>query len=282
MKRDFKDYIDQKSLKLYLNQISKFSPLSQEEERVLGEQIQKGDRNALKKLIEANLRFVVAYVKKYTGMGMSLFDLINEGNLGLIEAAKRFDPKRKVKFISYAVWWIRQAAVHALTQYSRIYHLPQKLSDRISDMKRKTAELKAELGRDPTREEIARRMRTTSDEVEDLELFDEKNVSLSDKLYNDSMEVGDKIKDSLAPSVEYQIIKNSIQQQIRELLGELDEKAAIVLKLRFGLDDDKPRTLQEIGDMLNLTRERIRQIEKKAMRKLGRSHKLQQLRGYLN
>ncbi len=277
------DVLDQKNLKNYLNQISKFPTISQEEEKKLGALIQKkGDKDAQKKLIEANLRFVVSFVKKYQGMGISLLDLIHEGNLGLIEAAKRFDPKRNVKFISYAVWWIRQAIIHALTQYSRIYHLPQKLSDRISDMKRKAFELKAELGREPTREEIAKRMKIAIDEVEDLEIFDGKNVSLSDKLYDESMEVEDKLRDSLTPSVEYQIVKNSIEQQIRELLGTLDEKESRVLKLRFGLDDDKPQTLQEIGDMMHLTRERIRQIEQKAMRKLGRSHKLKQLKGYLN
>ncbi|UCC41508.1 MAG: RNA polymerase sigma factor RpoD/SigA [Candidatus Aminicenantes bacterium] len=276
------DILDQKNLKKYLNQISKFPIISQDEEKRLGRLIQKGDKNALKDLIEANLRFVVSFVKKYQGMGIGLLDLIHEGNLGLIEAAKRFDPKRNVKFISYAVWWIRQAIIHALTQYSRIYHLPQKLSDRISDMKKKAYSLKGELGREPTREEIARRMGITTDEVEDLELFDEKNVSLSDKLYNESAEVEDKLKDSLTPSVEYQIVKNSIQQQIRDLLEELDEKEARVLKLRFGLDDDRPRTLQEIGDMMHLTRERIRQIEQKAMRKLSRSHNLKQLKGYLN
>jgi RNA polymerase primary sigma factor len=276
------DVLDQKNLKKYLSQISKFPTISQEEEKRLGGLIQKGDKDAQKKLIEANLRFVVSFVKKYQGMGIGLLDLIHEGNLGLIEAAKRYDPKRNVKFISYAVWWIRQAIIHALTQYSRIYHLPQKLSDRISDMKKKIFELKGELGRDPTREEIAKRMGIRTDEVEDLELFDEKNVSLSDKLYDDSAVVEDKLKDSLAPSVEYQIVKNSIQQQIRELLEELDAKETRVLKLRFGLDDDRPRTLQEIGDIMNLTRERIRQIEQKAMRKLSRSHQLRQLKGYLN
>lgn len=276
------DYLDSKNLKLYLDQISRFPVLTQQAEMELGERIQKGDKEALRELIEANLRFVVSYVKKYKGMGLSLPDLINEGNLGLIEAAKRFDPGRKVKFISYAVWWIRQAIIHALTQYSRIYHIPQKLSDQISEMKRVKAQLKKELGREPTREEIAKRMRITRDDVEDMELIEEKNISLSDKFFDDEVEVGDRIKDTLSPSVEVQIIKNSIQEQIRQILDELDEKEALVLKLRFGLDDNTPHTLQEIGDKLNLTRERIRQIEQKAMRKLSRSHGLQQLRGYLN
>jgi RNA polymerase primary sigma factor len=282
MRDDFTDYLDSKNLRSYLGQISKFPILSQDEERKLGELIRKGDKNAQKKLIEANLKFVVSYAKKYRGMGLSLFDLINEGNLGLIEAAKRFDPKRNVKFISYAVWWIRQAIIHALTHYSRTYFIPQRLSDKISEMKKKTAELKVELGRDPMREEIAKRMRITVEEVEDLEELDKKDFSLSDKLGDESLVVEDRIKDELAPSVEYQIVKNSIQQQIRALLGELGEKEALVLRLRFGLDDDQPRTLQEIGNKLNLTRERIRQIEKKAMRKLAHSNRLQQLKGYLN
>lgn len=282
MRDDSRDYLDSKNLKLYLDQISRFQTLTQKEEKKLGKLIQKGNKGALQKMIEANLRFVVVYVKKYRGMGLGLPDLINEGNLGLIEAAKRFDPNRNVKFISYAVWWIRQAVIHALTQYSRIYHIPQKVSDQISEMKRTDSQLKKELGREPTREEIARRMRITSKDVEDMEILAEKKISLSDKYFDEDVEVGDRIKDTLSPSVEYQIIKNSVQDQIRQLLEELDEKEALVLKLRFGLDDDMPRTLQEIGDMVNLTRERIRQIEQKAMRKLARSHRLQQLRGYIN
>jgi RNA polymerase primary sigma factor len=282
MPRKKGDYLDSKNLKLYLDQISRFPVLSQEEEGRLGRRIHKGERDALRRLIEANLRFVVSYVKKYKGMGLSLPDLINEGNLGLIEAAKRFDPNKKVKFISYAVWWIRQAIIHALTQYSRIYHIPQKLSDQISEMKKVSSRLKKELGREPTREEIAERMGITREDVEDMELIEEKNISLSDKYYDDDVEVSERIKDTISPSVEVQIVKNSIQEQIRQILEELDDKEALVLKLRFGLDDNQPRTLQEIGDRLSLTRERIRQIEQKAMRKLSRSHKLQQLRGYLN
>lgn len=282
MTNDNRSYLDFKNLRTYLSQIAKYPILTQAEEKKIGKRIQKGDKEALKKLIEANLRFVVSYVKKYKGMGMGMFDLINEGNLGLIEAAKRFDPDRNVKFISYAVWWIRQAIIHALTRSSRAYHVPQKLSDKISEMKRKESQLKTELGRNPTREEIAKRMRLSVDEVEDLELLDEKDVSLSDTFYDEDREMGDRIEDSITPSVEYQIIKNSIQEQIRELLKGLDEKEIFVIKSRFGLDDDKPQTLQEIGDELKLSRERVRQIEQKAMRKLARSHSLQQLRGYLN
>lgn len=279
---EYQDVLGAKNLRLYLEQISKFPMYSESDEKEIGVLIRKGDKEAVKNLIQANLRFVVSYVKKYQGMGMSLLDLINEGNLGLIEAAKRYDPRRNVKFISYAVWWIRQAVIHALAHYSRIYHIPQKLSDQIFLMKKKAAVLKAELGREPTRLEIAKSMGITAEDVEDLEILEGKEVSLSDRFNEDDMEMEEKISDEISPSVEYQIIKNSIQHQIRDLLGELEEKEALVLKLRFGLDDDQPRTLQEIGDKLHLTRERIRQIEQKAMRKLSRSHKLQQLRGYLN
>jgi RNA polymerase primary sigma factor len=276
------DFFDSRNLKIYLNQISKFPIYSEAEEKELGRRVQSGDKNAIKALIESNLRFVVSYVKKYRGMGLSLLDLINEGNLGLIEAAKRYDPGRNVRFISYAVWWIRQAVIHALTSSARIYNLPQKLSDQITLMNKKVSLLKTELDREPTREEIARSMGISEDDVEDLETLAEREVSLSDRRPDSDLEVGGKIKDDASPSVEYQIVKSSIEHQIREILGELDEKEALVLKLRFGLDDDRPRTLQEIGMELNLTRERIRQIEQKAMRRLSRSHNLQQLRGYLN
>jgi len=282
MRDKYGDSLEARNLKRYLEKIAKFPLLSPDEEKELGRQIQGGDKDALKKLTESNLRFVVSYVKKYRGMGLSLLDLINEGNLGLIEAAKRFDPEKNVKFISYAVWWIRQAVIHSLSKYSRIYHLPQKLSDQISEMKKLSAQLKKDLNREPTREELANKMKTSEETIEDLELLSSRNISLSDKFYDDDVEVGDRISDSITPSVEYQIVKNSIEEQIRSMLNELDDKEALVLKLRFGLLGDRSHTLQEIGDQLNLTRERIRQIEKKAMRKLSHSHKLQQLRGYLN
>jgi len=279
---DYRDFIDARNLKHYLEEIAKFPILTEAEEKAIGERIRQGDQEALQILVKSNLRFVVSYVKKYRGMGLSLLDLIDEGNVGLIEAARRFDPSRGVRFVSYAVWWIRQAIVHALSAYSRIFNIPQKLADQISMMKKKTAELKAELGRDPTREETARTLGISETDLDDLRILDERNLSLSDKVNDDDLEVEDRIGDASSPPVEYQIIKASVQQQIRGILGELDEKEALVLKLRFGLDDDRPLTLQEIGARLKLTRERIRQIEQKAMRKLSRSQKLQHLRGYLN
>ncbi|MBC7361193.1 MAG: sigma-70 family RNA polymerase sigma factor [Candidatus Aminicenantes bacterium] len=280
---NYQDYLESRNLKLYFEEISKIPPITEEEEKELAERLKKGDPEAIRRLIEGNLRFVVSYVKKYQGMGLSLLDLINEGNLGLVEAAQRFDPSRNVKFISYAVWWIRQAIIHALSQSSHYYNLPQKTSDKISRMNREMEALRKELGREPTRDEIAQRLQMTPEEVADLELIQEKGLSLSDKLGEDEeLVVEDRVSDELTPSVEYQIIKNSIEQQIREVLNELDEREALVLKLRFGIDGEEPMTLQEIGDRLGLTRERIRQIEQKAMRKLAKSQKLKQLRGYLN
>ena len=279
---DYRNFLDARNLKHYLEEIAKFPALTEAEEKALGDRIRQGDQEALQILVKSNLRFVVSYVKKYRGMGLSLLDLIDEGNVGLIEAARRFDPSRGVRFVSYAVWWIRQAIVHALTVYSRIFNIPQKLADQISLMKKKTAELKVSLGRDPTREETARALGISETDLDDLQILDERNLSLSDKVNDDDLEVEDRISDASSPSIEYQIIKASVQQQIRGILGELDEKEALVLKLRFGLDDDRPLTLQEIGARLKLTRERIRQIEQKAMRKLSRSQKLQHLRGYLN
>ena len=279
---DYRDFFDSRNIKHYLEEIAKFPPLTEEEEKRIGERIRRGDKDALQTLIKSNLKFVVSYVKKYRGMGLGLLDLIDEGNVGLIEAAKRFDPSRGVRFVSYAVWWIRQAIIHALTLSSRITRIPQKLADQISLMKKKTAELKSELGRDPNREEIAKAMGLSETDIEDLEILGERNLSLSDRAGDEDTEVEDRISDTTSPSVEYQIIKAAVQQQIRDVLHELDEKEALVLRLRFGLDDDRPRTLQEIGQLLKLTRERIRQIEQKAMRKLSRSQNLQHLRGYLN
>lgn len=267
----------------YLQDVEKY-PLIQDprEERELARRARQGDKEAAERLVTANLRFVISYVKKYQGRGLGLAELVCIGNEGLLKAVKKFDPDKGVKFISYAVWWIRQAVIHSLTASARITHVPQKISDQMLLMKRKVAQLSAGLGREPNREEIAAAMKMTVSEIEDLALLENKEISLNDRFDEDGQGLEEKIGDPISPSVEYQIIKASILNQVREILSELDEKEATVLKLRFGLDDDRPLTLQEIGDRLHLTRERIRQIEQTAMTKLSRSHKLQELRGYLN
>ncbi|MBN2198594.1 MAG: RNA polymerase sigma factor RpoD/SigA [Candidatus Aminicenantes bacterium] len=279
---DAHDFVDSKSLKHYLEEIAKFPPISDAEEQELGRSIRRGDESAKRRLVEGNLKFVVSYVKKYAGMGLSLLDLINEGNLGLMEAARRYDVDRGVKFITYAVWWIRQAVIHALTHNSRIYSLPQKLSDRISMMRKKKEKLKTKLDREPTREEVAESMGLTPLEVADLEILAEKGVSLSDHMGSDELTVEERLGDQTEPSVEDKLVKASLETSVHEMLEGLEGKEALVLKWRFGLDGLPPRTLQKIGEELKLTRERVRQIERKAMRKLAQSQKVRQLRGYLN
>ncbi|HKC13408.1 MAG TPA: sigma-70 family RNA polymerase sigma factor, partial [Vicinamibacteria bacterium] len=156
------------SLNAYIREIAKFKPLSAEDEKDLGRRIQQGDQEALKRLVESNLRFVVSYAKRYRGLGLSFLDLIHEGNLGLMEAAKRFDPERNVKFISYAVWWVRQAIFHALSEHSRVFRLPQKLSGQVSKVERAREGLAAELERPPTTEELARKTELSEEQVKNL------------------------------------------------------------------------------------------------------------------
>jgi RNA polymerase primary sigma factor len=224
----YEDFLDSRNLRLYLSQIAKLPLYTEDEEKELGWKAQRGDGEALRKLVEANLRFVVSYVRKYRGMGLSMLDLIDEGNLGLIEAAKRFDPDRNVRFVSYAVWWIRQAVVHALTQSARVFSLPQKLSDQISQMKKKVAEMKADKGREPSREEIAAGLGISEEDVEDLLILSERPpferpgwptaISTSGQ----DRRPGNAFRSNTRSS-------SSIQQQVRDILGELDEKEATVL-----------------------------------------------------
>ena len=250
---------------------------------MLGRRIQQGDQKALNSLVEANLRFVVSYAKRFRGMGLAFLDLIHEGNLGLIEAGKRFDPTRNVKFISYAVWWVRQAIFHALSEHARAFRLPQKVSGQLSKVENARDRLSVELERAPTSEELAKEADLTEAEVEDLLRVAGGDVSLSQALSEDgTLELGDTLEqDSIAP-VELDLIRSSFVRQIQAMVEGLDEKEREVLRMRFGLDGEEPRTLQEIGDSLGLSRERIRQIESKAKEKLRRNQKSHGLRGYLN
>ncbi|MGE0455187.1 MAG: RNA polymerase sigma factor RpoD/SigA [Vicinamibacteria bacterium] len=271
------------SLNVYIRDIARFKPLSADEEKVLGRRIREGDREALNRMVESNLRFVVSYAKRYRGMGMSFLDLVHEGNLGLIEAAKRFDPERNVKFISYAVWWIRQAIFHALSEHTRVFRLPQKLSGQVSRIGSIRSKLAAELERAPTTEEVAERSALTEQEVEAILKVSGEDLSLSTALGEDgSLELGDTLEQDSIPPVELELIRSSFAEQIQAMVGELDEKERQVIRMRFGLDGEEPRTLQEIGEELGLSRERIRQIESKAKEKLRRNQRTQGLRGYLN
>jgi RNA polymerase primary sigma factor len=259
------------SLNAYIREISKFQPLSADEEKEAGRRIRAGDQEALQRLVEANLRFVVSYCKRYRGLGLSYLDLIHEGTLGLIEAAKRFDPERNVKFISYAVWWVRQSIFQALSEQHRAFRVPQKLSGQISKVGVARERLAAQLQRAPTSEEIAKETQLPEREVEEILKVAGDDLSLSMAIGEDGgLELGDTLEQHTVPSVETELMKSSFEGWIRSLVGRLDQKEQQVVGLRFGLDGDEDRTLQEIGDELQLSRERVRQIESKAKEKLRR------------
>jgi len=271
------------SLKKYLKEISRLPRITPDQERDLGKKIHRGDQEALRRLVEANLRFVVSYAKRYRGCGLSFLDLINEGNIGLIEAAKRFDPGKNVKFITYAVWWVRQAIIHALSDQSGPFRLPQKQANLLYRIGKAQANLRSELKRTPSADEIAVRMAVSVEEVTTLLQVADENISLSAVIDEDhEFHLSDKLEQETIPPADFVLLRNSLKRLLRQALDELDQKEDRVLRLRFGLDGGDPKTLKEIGEMMNLSRERIRQIEAQALEKLNRSQKCQQLRGYLN
>jgi len=271
------------SLNAYIREIAKFKPLAGEDEQALGRRIHQGDQEALKRLVEANLRFVVSFAKKYRGCGLSFLDLINEGNIGLIEAAKRFDPKKNVKFITYAVWWVRQSIIHALSDQSGAFRLPQKQANLLYRIGKTISTLTLELERSPTPDEIAARLEIPPEEVLSLLRVADDNVSLSTVIDEEhEFHLSDKLEQDMMPSADSLLMRSSLKTLLRVALDELDPKEERVVKLRFGLGGEEPKTLKEIGEMMNLSRERIRQIEAQALDKLNRSQKCQQLRGYLN
>ncbi|HVO11517.1 MAG TPA: RNA polymerase sigma factor RpoD/SigA [Vicinamibacteria bacterium] len=271
------------TLNAYIRDIAKFKPLTPDEEKELGRRIQQGDQESLRRLVESNLRFVVHYAKRYRGLGLSYMDLIHEGSLGLMEAAKRFDPERNVKFISYAVWWVRQAIFHALSDHTRVFRLPQKLSGQVSRLSNVREQLKSELERQPTTEELAERTSLKPEEVRQLLLAAGDDVSLSAAVGEEgNLELGDTLEQETVPSAELEMIRTSFERRIQSMVDDLDAKEREVIKMRFGLDGEEPKTLQEIGETMGLSRERIRQIESRAKEKLRRSREAQGLRGYLN
>ncbi len=279
---------DSDALKAYLRAISRIPRLTADEERELAIRIKRdGDEAALRRLVEGNLRFVVSYAKRYRGLGVPFLDLVHEGNLGLMEAARRFDAERNVKFITYAVWWIRQAITHALSGQTRAFTLPQKLSAVAARFGREVSELTDELRRSPTPREIADDLDISEGEVEALIRIGDRDLSLSDHVggpnETDSPELSEMLPQVSVPPAEEILVHRRLHAGVRGALDDLGEKEREVIALRFGLDrDGEPRTLQEIGDILHLSRERIRQIESRAMEKIRRSKRAGELRSYLN
>ncbi len=271
------------SLKIYLSEISKIPQINPDKEKELGHRIHQGDERALRDLVKANLRFAVAFSKKYRGGPLSLVDLIEEANLGLIEAAKRFDPDKGVKFITYAAWWIRQAIIHALGEQGRTVRLPQRQANLLYQLGRNYNTLKGILNRNPTSEEIAGKMEIPVEQAEELMRFFHDDVSLDTAIGSDSdLELKDVIEQRSVPPADLELIRRSFEQQMHDVVDQLDPKERIVIQERFGMLDNEPKTLRRIGEMLGVTRERVRQIEQKAINKLRRNVKVRKLRTYLN
>jgi len=287
VKRTADDAAEAKPLQAYLREIAKLPRLSADEERELGLHIQRdGDEQALRRLVESNLRFVVSYARHYRGLGVSFLDLIHEGNLGLIEAAARFDPGRNVKFITYAVWWIRQAIMQALSDQTRAFSVPARLSAVAARFSRQLAELTDTLGHAPTAAEIADDMDISAGAADALMHISGEDRSLSDPIGagtdDGERELADVLPQHTVPPVEEELLRRAFVEQVRSALADLDPKEREVMALRYGLFDGEPWTLQRIGDHLHLSRERVRQIESRAREKLRRSRKVGELRSYLN
>ncbi|MCK3684051.1 RNA polymerase sigma factor RpoD/SigA [Maribellus sp. YY47] len=273
---------DTLSLDKYLHEIGKVELLSAEKEVELAKRIKKGDRAALETLIKANLRFVVSVSKQYQNQGLSLPDLINEGNLGLIKAAERFDETRGFKFISYAVWWIRQSILQALAEQARIVRLPLNKIGSINKINKAFNKLEQEFQREPTVEELAELMEMKPDLVEDSMNFSNVHVSMDAPLREEEANnMYDVMMNEDSPDPDEQLMDLSLRQEIERSLATLGEREAEILRYYFGLKGYQQHTLEEIGDEFGLTRERVRQIKEKAIKKLKNQYRNRLLKSYL-
>ncbi len=261
---------DQTTLNLYIQQMAKHPLLSPEEEKELAIRAKKGDKEALKKLVEGNLRFVVNVAKNFMGWGVPLTDLIAAGNLGLIEAAKRFDPDKEVKFISYAVWWIRQAIMQTIFQQTGAVRIPVKESLFISKVKETYERLKEELDREPTLEEIAKEVGASVKKVKNALQVVRMPYSLDMPLGQEGEDLTllDVLSKKGTEDVEKEIVEESLKKELNSLLSALDDRERAIIEHRFGLNGEEPKTLTEVGELLGISRERVRQIEQRALKKL--------------
>ena len=269
-------------VRMYLKEIGKVPLLNAEEEIELAKQMELGDDNAKKRLAEANLRLVVSIAKRYVGRGMLFLDLIQEGNLGLIKAVDKFDYKKGYKFSTYATWWIRQAITRAIADQARTIRIPVHMVETINKLMRVSRQLVHDLGREPLPEEIAQRLDMPVDRVREILKIAQEPVSLETPIgEEEDSHLGDFIQDDNVPVPAEAATYTMLKEQIVEVLTTLTEREQKVLRLRFGLDDGRPRTLEEVGKEFNVTRERIRQIEAKALRKLRHPSRSRKLRDYL-
>ncbi len=269
-------------VRMYLKEIGKVPLLSAEEEVALAQRMEIGDQEAKNKLAEANLRLVVSIAKRYVGRGMLFLDLIQEGNLGLIKAVEKFDYRKGYKFSTYATWWIRQAITRAIADQARTIRIPVHMVETINKLIRVSRQLLQELGREPTPEEIAEEMKMPVEKVREILKISQEPVSLETPIgEEEDSHLGDFIQDDQVPVPADAAAFELLKEQLNEVLDTLTEREQKVLRLRFGLDDGKARTLEEVGRQFNVTRERIRQIEAKALRKLRHPSRSRKLKDYL-
>ena len=269
-------------VKMYLKEIGKVPLLSSNEENDLAMRILSGDPEAKRRLTEANLRLVVSIAKKYVGRGMPFLDLIQEGNMGLIKAVDKFDPAKGYKFSTYATWWIKQAITRAISDKSRIIRLPVHMAETINRLIRESRRMLQELGRDPTTEELAKELNMSHEKVREIMKIAQEPVSLESPIGGEEeSHLEDFIPDEDAPAPAEAASYMLLRDQLNDVIDSLSPREARVLKLRFGLEDGRARTLEEVGQEFDVTRERIRQIEAKALRKLRHPSRSKKLKDYL-
>ena len=270
-------------VRMYLKEIGKVPLLSAEEEIELAKKMEMGDQEAKKRLAEANLRLVVSIAKRYVGRGLLFLDLIQEGNLGLIKAVEKFDYRKGYKFSTYATWWIRQAITRAIADQARTIRIPVHMVETINKLIRVSRQLLQELGREPSAEEIAEVMKMPEERVREILKISQEPVSLETPIgEEEDSHLGDFIQDDNVPVPADAAAFTLLKEQLSEVLSTLTEREQKVLRLRFGLDDGRARTLEEVGKEFNVTRERIRQIEAKALRKLRHPSRSRKLKDYLD
>ena len=269
-------------VRMYLKEIGKVSLLTAEEERELAIRMEQGDEDAKKKLCESNLRLVVSIAKRYLNRGLSFLDLIQEGNLGLIKAVDKFDYTKGYKFSTYATWWIRQAITRSIADQARTIRIPVHMVETINKLIRVSRQLLQEYGREPTSEEIAKEMGISAEKVREIKKISQDPVSLETPIgEEEDSHLGDFIPDDDIPTPVDAAAYSMLKEQLMEVLDTLSDREKKVLMLRFGLEDGRPRTLEEVGKEFNVTRERIRQIEAKALRKLRHPSRSKKLKDYL-
>ena len=270
-------------VRMYLKEIGKIPLLSMEDEIELAKEMELGNEEAQKRLAEANLRLVVSIAKRYVGRGMQFLDLIQEGNLGLIKAVEKFDYRKGYKFSTYATWWIRQAITRSIADQARTIRIPVHMVETINRLVRTSRQLLQELGREPTMEEIGKRVDMPAERVAEIMKMSQEPVSLETPVgEEEDSHLGDFIQDDHVTVPQDAAAYTLLHEQLMEVLGTLTEREQKVLRLRFGLDDGRPRTLEEVGKQFHVTRERIRQIEAKALRKLRHPSRSRKLKDYLD